>query len=66
MTLALMNCKNLIAQITGMNKSEADTTIWRGTNQGDLLKAGGLSGFSILFGGWRTGFGKFNFVKMIF
>jgi uncharacterized protein (TIGR02145 family) len=47
----------------GMNKSEADTTIWRGTNQGDLLKDGSLSGFSVSFGGWRTGFGKFNFIN---
>jgi serine-type D-Ala-D-Ala carboxypeptidase/endopeptidase len=47
----------------GMNKSEAGTTIWRGTSQGDLLKDGSLSGFSVIFGGWRTGYGKFNFIE---
>jgi uncharacterized protein (TIGR02145 family) len=46
----------------GITKSGADSTIWRGTNQGDLLKDGVLSGFSVLFGGWRTGYSKFNFI----
>lgn len=48
----------------GMKKSEADTTIWRGTIQGNLLKYGTLSGFSALFGGWRTGLGKFNYIDI--
>jgi uncharacterized protein (TIGR02145 family) len=47
----------------GMKKSGADSTVWRGTNQGDLLKDGSLSGFSVLFGGWRTGYDKFNFIN---
>ena len=47
----------------GMKKSDADTTIWRGSNQGNLLKDGSITGFSALFGGWRTGTSKFNFVN---
>ena len=47
----------------GMKKPGVDSTIWRGTNQGYLLKVGSLSGFSVIFGGWRTGYGKFNFIN---
>jgi D-alanyl-D-alanine-carboxypeptidase/D-alanyl-D-alanine-endopeptidase len=47
----------------GMKKSEADSAVWRGTDQGDLLKDGSLSGFSVLFGGWRTGTNQFNFIN---
>jgi uncharacterized protein (TIGR02145 family) len=46
-----------------MKKSEADSAVWRGTDQGDLLKDGSLSGFSVLFGGWRTGTNQFNFIN---
>jgi len=48
----------------GMNKIDADTIIWRGTKQGMLLREGSLVGFSTLFGGWRTGMGKFNYLDI--
>lgn len=46
----------------GISKESAHTIGWRGTNgEVNNLKAEGNSGFDVLFGGWRTDFGKFNF-----
>lgn len=45
----------------GMPASVASTSLWRGSGLGHTIKAGGASGFNVTFGGWRTGFGKFNF-----
>lgn len=44
----------------GMPASVASTSLWRGS-VGHTIKAGGASGFNVTFGGWRTGFGRFNF-----
>ena len=46
----------------GMSPADAATSVWRGTNEGDLVKVGGGSGLNVTFGGWRTGFGKFNYI----
>lgn len=45
----------------GMPASLASTSVWRGAGLGQKIKAGGESAFNVTFGGWRTGFGKFNF-----
>lgn len=45
----------------GLTASQAASGVWRGTNQGDMVKAGGASGLNVMFGGWRTDFGRFNF-----
>jgi uncharacterized protein (TIGR02145 family) len=45
----------------GLTAEEAASTVWRGTDQGDMVKAGGVSGLNVTFGGWRTDFGRFNF-----
>ncbi len=43
----------------GMTQSEADSTNWRGTDQGTQLKAGGTSGFQALLAGRRSTYGSF-------
>lgn len=46
----------------GIAPEIVNTMGWRGQNrEADALKAGGTSGFNILFGGWRTDQGAFNF-----
>ena len=42
------------------NDSLLNHISWRGESQANLLKEGGLTGFDILFAGWRAGTGKFN------
>jgi len=44
----------------GMTQVQADTTPWRGTNQGTQLKQGGSSGFQALLAGYRFTNGSFN------
>lgn len=46
----------------GMSPAVAATGVWRGTDEGDRVKLGGGSGLNVAFGGWRTGFGRFNHV----
>lgn len=46
----------------GMSPADATKSVWRGTNQGDLVKVGGSFGLDVTFGGWRTGFGRFNYI----
>jgi uncharacterized protein (TIGR02145 family) len=43
----------------GMTQSGADSTEWRGTDQGTKLKEGGSSGFQALLSGYRGGDGSF-------
>ena len=43
----------------GMTQGQADTTGWRGTNQGTKLKLGGTSGFNMPLAGNRTTDGSF-------
>ena len=38
----------------GMTQAQADTTGWRGTDQGTQLKSGGSSGLDIPLGGYRS------------
>jgi uncharacterized protein (TIGR02145 family) len=46
----------------GIDPKAAGTMGWRGKNrEADSLKAGGSSWFDVLFGGWRTDQGTFNF-----
>jgi len=46
----------------GIDPKDVDTMGWRGKNrEADSLKAGGSSGFNVLFGGWRTDQGTSNF-----
>ena len=42
------------------NELLMDHISWRGESEADDLKKGGSTGFDVLFGGWRAGFGKFN------
>jgi uncharacterized protein (TIGR02145 family) len=42
----------------GLTATQAASTVWRGTDQGDMVKAGGVSGLNVTFGGWRTVFGR--------
>lgn len=46
----------------GMSPADAARSGWRGTNQGHAVKSDGTSGLKVTFGGWRTGFGRFNYV----
>jgi len=43
----------------GMTQEQADSTGWRGTNQGTELKAGDTSEFNALMGGYRNSIGSF-------
>lgn len=46
----------------GIPKASVNTIGWRGVNdEVNYLKVSGNSGFTVLFGGWRTDYGKFNF-----
>ncbi|OYX53307.1 hypothetical protein B7Y92_03415 [Candidatus Saccharibacteria bacterium 32-50-13] len=44
----------------GMTRSQADTTGWRGTDQGTQLKSGGTSGMNIPLAGYRSTAGSFS------
>ncbi len=44
----------------GFSSESADQTLWRGTDQGDLLKESGETGFDALFAGNRYLTGTFN------
>ncbi len=44
----------------GMTRSQADTTGWRGTDQGTQLKSGGTSGMNIPLAGYRSTAGSFT------
>ena len=43
----------------GMTQAQADTTGWRGTDQGTQLKSGGSSGLSVPLAGYRSTAGSF-------
>jgi len=43
----------------GMTQTGADSTGWRGTDQGTQLKSGGGSGFQALLAGYRSTGGSF-------
>lgn len=46
----------------GIKPESVNTIGWRGENrEADALKATGSSGFQVVFGGWRTDQGVFNF-----
>jgi uncharacterized protein (TIGR02145 family) len=45
----------------GMTAADAGSSVWRGTDEGARIKAGGGSGLDVLLAGWRTSSGKFNF-----
>lgn len=46
----------------GINEKTVNQIGWRGEkNEVEQLKATGLSGFNIVFGGWRTDYGEFKF-----
>src|SRR5680860_11852 len=44
----------------GMSQAQADSTGWRGTDQGTKLKPGGSSGLNFLLGGYRLAAGTFG------
>ena len=44
----------------GMTQAQADTTGWRGTDQGTQLKSGGSSGMNVPLAGYRTPAGAFT------
>jgi uncharacterized protein (TIGR02145 family) len=46
----------------GIPQEIVNTIGWRGpNNEANKLKPDGNTGFNIVFGGWRTDYGKFNF-----
>ncbi|NMM50679.1 fibrobacter succinogenes major paralogous domain-containing protein [Marinigracilibium pacificum] len=46
----------------GIDEDDIKQKTWRGTNnEANLLKVSGYTGFNIVFGGWMTDYGKFNF-----
>ena len=46
----------------GMAQAQADTTGWRGTDEGTKLKSGGSSGLNIPLAGYRTTAGSFAYL----
>jgi uncharacterized protein (TIGR02145 family) len=47
----------------GIAASDIENKIWRGANnEANRLKENGDTGFNVLFGGWMTDYGKFNFM----
>jgi len=44
----------------GMSQAQADTTVWRGTDQGTQLKPGGSSGLNMPLAGYRGTDGSFR------
>lgn len=48
----------------GIDSSDVDEKTWRGArNEANRLKVQGDTGFNVLFGGWMTDYGKFNFIE---
>jgi uncharacterized protein (TIGR02145 family) len=46
----------------GIGEPEISSAVWRGDNSKvSTLKAGGL-GLNVVFGGWRTDYGKWNYI----
>ena len=52
--------KTLEMSLSGMSQATADTTGWRGTDEGTKLKSGGSSGLNIPLAGYRTNGGSFS------
>lgn len=51
-----------LEKMIGLDATSVNAMGWRGKNrEADSLKAGGASGFNVLFGGWRSDQGVFNF-----
>jgi uncharacterized protein (TIGR02145 family) len=47
----------------GIAASDIENKTWRGANnEANRLKENGDTGFKVLFGGWMTDYGKFNFM----
>ena len=52
--------KTLEMSLSGMTQAVADTTGWRGTDEGTKLKSGGSSGLNMPLAGYRNTDGSFN------
>lgn len=47
----------------GIAAPDIDSQVWRGTNnEANRLKSNGDTGLNIVFGGWMTDYGKFNYI----
>jgi hypothetical protein len=49
----------------GMTQPQADTSGWRGTDQGMQLKTGGSSGLEVPLAGIRSTDGPFNYLSSL-
>jgi len=48
----------------GIETSDIDNKTWRGaSHEANRLKEKGDTGLNVIFGGWMTDFGKFNFIE---
>ncbi|SMG46880.1 major paralogous domain-containing protein [Marivirga sericea] len=48
----------------GIADSDIDSKTWRGkSNEANRLKEKGDTGLKVTFGGWKTDYGKFNFIE---
>jgi uncharacterized protein (TIGR02145 family) len=48
----------------GIETSDIDNKTWRGpNNEANRLKGKGDTGLNVIFGGWMTDYGKFNFIE---
>ena len=48
----------------GIEASDVENLAWRGVNnEADRLKKKGDIGMNVVFGGWMTDYGKFNFIE---
>jgi len=50
------------AAYIGIDISNSTNDVWRGTTEANKLKTNGDLGFNVIFGGWMTGFGNYNFI----
>lgn len=48
----------------GIDPTDIETKEWRGiNNEANKLKVDGETGLNVIFGGWMTDYGKFNFIN---
>lgn len=48
----------------GIAEAGGEEKVWRGAGtEADRLKKGGDTGLNVIFGGWITDYGKFNFIE---
>lgn len=54
----------VLERYIGIEASDIRAKEWRGNNsEADKLKVNGSTGLNVVFGGWMTDYGKFNFIE---